>query len=79
MRSTIYIDDPFRKRITQCQSREGKPPRRRVAKLLAQALAGPQRVPQCAPQFHWMARPLAARVDLGDKHALLEAMDLPSR
>jgi hypothetical protein len=79
VRTTIYIDDPILKEIARLQRREGKSLGRLVSDLLAQALAETRKAPKGEPQFRWIARPMGARVDLGDKHALLDAMDEPSR
>jgi hypothetical protein len=79
MRTTIDIYDPILKEIKRLQRREGKSLERRVSDLLAQALAETRKAPEGAPQFRWIARPMGARVGLGDKHALLDAMDEPSR
>jgi hypothetical protein len=79
MRTTIDIDDPILKEIKRLQRREGKSLGRLVSDLLAQSLAEARRVPKSAPQFRWIAKPMAARIDLGDKHALLDAMDERSR
>ena len=75
MRTTIDIDDPILKEVKRLQRREGKSLGRLVSELLAQALAGLREAPAGAPQFRWIAKPMGARVDLGDKHALLDAMD----
>lgn len=75
MRTTIDIDDPILKEIKRLQRREGKSLGRLVSDLLAQSLAGANQAPKSVPEFHWIAKPMDARVDLGDKHALLDAMD----
>ncbi len=77
MRTTIDIDDPILKDLKRLQRREGKSLGRLVSDLLAVALAttqqpGSQPTP---PVFKWIARPMHARVDLADQHALLDAMD----
>lgn len=79
MRTTIDIDDPILKEIKRLQRREGKPLGRLVSDLLAQSLAQMREAPRGALEFRWIAKPMRARVDLGDKHALLDAMDEPSR
>jgi hypothetical protein len=79
MRTTIDIDDPILKEIKELQRREGKSLGRLVSDLLAHALVDARTAPKSAPQFHWISKPMGARVDLGDKHALLDAMDEPSR
>jgi hypothetical protein len=78
MRTTIDIDDPILKEVKRLQQRENKPLGRLVSDLLAQALAG-RRAPEPAPTFRWIAKPMGARVDLTDKHAVLDAMDPPPR
>lgn len=79
MRTTIDIDDPILKDLKRLQRREGKSLGRLVSDLLAQALADTQRKSRSEPEFDWVARPMGARVDLADKHALLDAMDEPLR
>ena len=80
MRTTIDIDDPILKEIRRLQRREGKSMGRLVSDLLARALdAEARRTPNSEPQFNWIAKPMAARVDLGDTHALLDAMDDATR
>jgi len=76
MRTTVDIDDPILKDLKRLQRREGKSLGRLISDLLAQALAAQERRSQRpAPTFRWIARPMRARVDLADKHALLDAMD----
>ncbi len=79
MRTTIDIDDPILKEVKQLQQREGKSLGRLVSDLLAQSLADARRAPKSEPQFRWIAKPMGARVDLGDKDALLDAMDAVPR
>lgn len=75
MRTTLDIDDPILKEVKRLQRREGKSLGRLVSDLLAQSLAETRRAPKSAPRFQWIAKPMGARVDLGDKDALLDAMD----
>ena len=77
MRTTIDIDDPILKDLKRLQRREGKSLGRLVSDLLASALAAEQQrgSQSVAPAFKWIARPMRARVDLADKHAILDAMD----
>lgn len=76
MRTTIDIDDPILKDLKRLQRREGKSLGRLVSDLLAVALATHQSSSQpAAPAFKWIARSMHARIDLADKHALLDAMD----
>ena len=76
MRTTIDIDDPILKDLKRLQRREGKSLGRLVSDLLALALSTQQRSSQpVVPVFKWISRSMNARVDLADKHALLDAMD----
>jgi hypothetical protein len=76
MRTTIDIDDPILKDLRRLQRREGKSLGRLVSDLLARALAAEGRgSPAPSRVFKWIARPMRARVDLADKHALLDALD----
>jgi hypothetical protein len=79
MRTTIDIDDPILKEVKRLQRREGKSLGRLVSDLLAQSLADARMSPKSEPAFRWISRPMGARVDLGDKHALLDAMDSARR
>jgi hypothetical protein len=75
MRTTIDIDDPILKDLKRLQRREGKSLGRLVSDLLAQALATGRSAPPPPPPFQWIAKPMKARLDLADKHALLDALD----
>lgn len=75
MRTTIDIDDPILKEIKRLQRREGKSLGRLVSDLLAQSLADARKAPRTVPKFNWIAKPMGARVDLGDKDALFDAID----
>ena len=79
MRTTLDIDDPILKDLKRLQRREGKPLGRLVSDLLAQALATGRGNSPPPPPFRWIAQPMRARVDLADKHALLDAMDDAAR
>ncbi len=47
-----------------------------VSDLLAQSLASARSADAAAvPAFEWHSQPMKAKVDLADKHALLDAMD----
>lgn len=76
MRTTIDIDDPILKEIRRLQRREGKSMGRLVSDLLARSLAESRSASaEPMPSFRWIARSMRARIDLADKHALLDAMD----
>lgn len=48
---------------------------RLVSDLLARALADTRSATPDATTFHWFARNMAAKVELGDTQALYDAMD----
>jgi len=75
MRTTIDIDDPILKELKRLQRRERKSLGRLVSDLLAQSLADGRMHRPGAVAFDWIARPMGAKVDLADKHAVLDAMD----
>jgi hypothetical protein len=79
MRTTIDIDDPILKDLKRLQRREGKSLGRLVSDLLAQSLAATTAPPNKAHAFTWYSRPMGARVDLADTHALFDAMDASAR
>lgn len=79
MRITIDIDEPILKEVKRLQLREKRPLGRLVSDLLAHALVGRRGKAAPAPRFKWTAKPTGARVDLIDKHAVLNAMDAPAR
>jgi hypothetical protein len=74
MRTTIDIDDPILKELKRLQRRERTSLGRLVSDLLAQSLAS-RGERQQAREFAWIAKRMGARVDLTDKHAILDAMD----
>jgi hypothetical protein len=75
MRTTIDIDDPILKELKRLQRREGKSLGRLVSYLLAEALHQAAREGSPRREFHWIARPMGARVDLADRDAILDAID----
>jgi metal-responsive CopG/Arc/MetJ family transcriptional regulator len=79
MRTTIDIDDPILKELKRLQQRERKSLGRLVSDLLAQALASSRNRTSGVSKFAWIAKSMGARVDLADKHAVLDAMDGQAR
>ncbi|WP_054019236.1 hypothetical protein [Piscinibacter sakaiensis] len=75
MRTTLDIDDPILRDLKQLQAREGKSLGRLVSDLLAQSLAAQARPVAASAPFRWTSRPMQARVDLADKHAVQDALD----
>ncbi len=76
MRTTIDIDDTILKEVKRLQRREGKSLGRLVSDLLAQSLVATKRAATAdVPVFQWASKAMRARVDLSDKHAVLDAMD----
>lgn len=79
MRTTIDIDDPVLKDLKRLQRREGKSLGRLVSDLLAKALVESRGWAEAGVEFHWVSKPMQARVDLADKDALFDAMDDPRK
>jgi hypothetical protein len=77
MRTTLDIDDPILQDLKQLQQREGKSLGRLVSDLLAASLAARRSGPAAPPPFVWASQPMAARIDLRDKDAVLDALDAP--
>lgn len=75
MRTTLDIDDPILQDLKQLQQREGKSLGRLVSDLLAASLAAQREGPVAPPAFAWNHQPMAARLDLRDKDAVLDALD----
>jgi len=78
MRTIIDIDDPILT-LKKLQRRERKSLGRLVSDLLAQSLASSRSGRPGASQFEWIAKPMGARVDLSDKHAVFDGMGAQAR
>ena len=77
MRTTIDIDNPVLEKLKAMQKREGKSLGRLVSDLLAPALRQQAEAGGSADRrFEWTAQSMEARVDLADRDALHDAMDL---
>jgi len=74
-RTTVNIDAPILRDVKRLQKRERKPLGRLISDLLAEALAHQEINGQRAQAFHWISRPLHARVDLTDKEAVRAALE----
>jgi hypothetical protein len=77
MRTTVDIDDPVLKQLKRLSRDEGKSLGRVISDLLGRALA--QRPKEKTSAFNWRSRDMGALVDLGDRDAVLDAMDEPRR
>ena len=75
MRTTIDIDDPILKEVKRLSRRTGHSLGRLVSDLLARSLAETRHEETESRTFRWTAKAMGAKVDLGDKHALLDAAD----
>ena len=75
MRTTIDIDDPILKEVKRLSRRTGHSLGRLVSDLLARSLAETHHEDTESRTFRWTAKAMGARIDLGDKHALLDALD----
>ena len=79
-RTTLNLDAPILRDLKRLQKREGKPLGRLVSDLLAEALRQRPADGARISSFHWISRPMGARVDLADKEtvrALLESEEEP--
>lgn len=79
MRTTVDLDGPVLRELKRLQKTEGKSLGRLVSDLLVQALGARRAGQPRQPRFHWIARPMGARVDLTDKEAVHRLMDQGSR
>ena len=77
MRTTLDIDDAILQELRQLQAEKGQSMGRLASDLLARALAERAQTSPAAPPFKWVARPLGPKVNLGDREALLDALDEP--
>lgn len=74
MRTTLDIDDPILREVRAIGDKEGRSMGAVASELLAEAIAR-RRKSQAHPSFHWVSRPMKARVDLGDKDAVYAILD----
>lgn len=76
-RTTLDIDKPILDEIRRLHRREKKSMGRLVSDLLADALSARHKQTRKPARFHWVARPLNAKVDLDDKEAIYQILDRP--
>ena len=72
---TTDIDDPILKDLKRLQRRDGKPLGRLVSDLITSALTNQYGSEPSGVDFHWTSRRMNARMDLDDRHAVVDAMD----
>jgi hypothetical protein len=75
MRTTVDIDGPVLEDLKRIQKKEGKSLGRTASDLLAEAISRYGLKKRRPVPFHWISRPLHARVDLADKEAVRAAAD----
>jgi hypothetical protein len=75
MRTTIDLDAPILRELKRLQKAEGKSLGRLVSDLLAPAIANHRSSRRAQPPFHWIAREMGARIDVGDKEAVYAVLD----
>ena len=63
------------KELKRLQKREGKSMGRLISELLAYALRHRDRPERERSDFRWVSREMGARYDLGDREAILDALD----
>lgn len=75
MRTTIDIDAPILGELKSLAEKEGKTLGRLASELLGRTLAEQRRRAPPAPAFRWTSRRMRARLDLGDRDAVYDALD----
>ncbi len=73
-RTTVNIDAAVLRDLKRLQKHEGKPLGQLMSELLVHALGGRRQERTREDAFAWTARPMRARVDLGDKEAVQAAL-----
>ena len=77
MRTTIDIDDPILQELKQLQSQNGKSLGRLISDLLAVSLSQiKEDPPRYVAPLDWVTADMSANIDLSDRDALLDAMDV---
>jgi hypothetical protein len=79
MRTTLDIDDTVLRELKRLQRKEKKSLGRLVSDLLASALRQGESKSPAVREFRWFSQAMGARVDLGDREAILEVLDRPER
>lgn len=74
-RTTLDLDGPVLEDLKRIKKREGKSLGRAASDLLAEAISRYGSRKRKPEPFHWISRPMKARVDLEDKEAVRAAAD----
>ncbi len=74
MRTVFNIAATALKQAKRVSKAEGKPVGTLASESLAQELAARQES-EAAPAFRWIGRPMDARCELADNHAVLDLLD----
>lgn len=75
MRTTIDIDETVLRELKRLQQKEKKSLGRLVSDLLAAGLREKKTGAASPRTFSWHSQPMDARVDLGDRDAVLDILD----
>ena len=75
MRTTVDIDDPILAELKRLQRRDGRPLGRLVSDLLLQSLSQQALAVYPPPAAAWVVQHMNAKIDLGDRDALLDVLD----
>ncbi len=73
------IDAPVLRDLKRLQRKERKTLGKLISELLCRALAQRESGQVKPARFHWVARPMRARVDVLDKEALWRTLDSGSK
>lgn len=69
------IEGPVLEELKILGKRDGRSLGQVASRLLAEALAGRNLHGKPVGKFHWISRPMRARVDLADKEAVFAILD----
>ena len=75
MRTTLDIDGPILADLKRLGQDEHIPMGRLVSELLGRSLREATPLRPARVKFTWIDKPMNAKVDIGDREALYEAMD----
>ncbi|MEL6338791.1 MAG: antitoxin [Myxococcota bacterium] len=79
MRTTVDIDAPVLRAVKELQRREGKSLGRTISDLLQLALAHRAVTDRKPAKLNWTSKTMGSRVELSDRDAIYDAMDIDER